>query len=654
MVENNVEQESPGRTGRWFFAKLPAWLVGGRKSGRMLRQYFVISLILIGGGLFTSGVCELYFRYGEIREQVALLQQEVAAKAALKIGQFVQEIHSAVKAATRSQEVSAKGLPPEYDFELQRLLLNAPAIAEVVALDAHGIARGRAARLRSVLPEGRIDFSTTVAFQQARRGQSYFGPVYFVRGSEPYMTVAVPIEHLAGEVIGVLQAEVNVIYMGENIVSGITFGESGYAYVVSRTGDLIAHPEVKLVLQRRQVAHLEQVREAFRSAPPQTGLQQIVTRNLQGEKVFSSYAAIPNLDWAVFIERSAEEVYRPLYASIARAFALLLFGLIMALLASLFLARRVVRPLESLRHGVDRIAKGDLSYRLNLRTGDEIEILADDFNKMTDALQEAVTDLERKIAERTGELALTNQKLEEASRYKSVFLANMSHEFRTPLNAIIGFSEALLDSTLTITAEERRQFLTDVFESGRHLLKLTSEILDLSKVETGRVELEIKTASLSEVFDAVQSTMRPLAAKKSIELLFQNDGLDALVPMDAGRIRQVLLNLVGNAVKFTPEEGKVWVRRRAENGQVRIEVGDTGPGISPRLHEEIFQAFRQGVDANGDHKPEGTGLGLTLAKKFVELHGGRIWVESEIGKGSRFFFTLPIDPQPFPLAEKAG
>jgi signal transduction histidine kinase len=240
--------------------------------------------------------------------------------------------------------------------------------------------------------------------------------------------------------------------------------------------------------------------------------------------------------------------------------------------------------------------------------------------------------------------------LEEANRHKSAFLANMSHELRTPMNAIIGFSEVLLDPAMEVSDEERRQFLSDILNSGKHLLNLINEVLDLSKIEAGRMELHVAPAALDEVLETVQSTLRPLAAKKA--LAFEVERADAIAPfpMDAARIKQVLVNLVGNAIKFTPERGRVWVRAVSENGAVQVEVGDTGPGVAPEDHERIFQEFQQAQTTRRAGKPEGTGLGLTLARRFVELHGGRLWVESQAGKGSRFYFTLPT---PLPSGRSA-
>ncbi len=233
------------------------------------------------------------------------------------------------------------------------------------------------------------------------------------------------------------------------------------------------------------------------------------------------------------------------------------------------------------------------------------------------------------------------RQIEAANRHKSEFLANMSHELRTPLNAIIGFSEVLLDPSLKVTEEEQTQFLTDVLSSGKHLLGLINEVLDLAKIEAGKMELQIEPGLMSKIFESVQTTLWPLAAKKMIDLHIESVAVPESFPMDAARVKQVLLNLVGNAVKFTPEGGQVWVRADCENGAVRVEVGDTGPGIAPQDQERIFLEFQQaGSDAG---KPQGTGLGLALAKKFVEMHGGKIWLESEVGKGSRFFFTIPVN-----------
>src|SRR6185369_6888694 len=214
------------------FSELPiiGLFSGGRRS-RLKRDYFLISVLLVGGGLIVSGLIEIYYRYQESREQLARLQKEIALGAAFKIEHFVQEIHNVLKGATKSRDIAPKGLTPDFRFELEKLLLIAPAVTEAIALNENGIIQVQASRLRTVLPDAKKDLSSALPFKVARQGKSYFGPVYFVRGSEPYMTIAVPIERFAGDVIGVLQAEVNLKYIGD-VVSSITIGKAGYAYAV--------------------------------------------------------------------------------------------------------------------------------------------------------------------------------------------------------------------------------------------------------------------------------------------------------------------------------------------------------------------------------------------------------------------------------------
>src|SRR5712691_1716588 len=407
-----------------------------RHSGRLVRRTFLIALVLVCGGLLTSGGVELVFRYRESVEAIGALQREMAQGAAFKIQQFVQDIEHTLRASTQTQEIVTGGLTEPYKFELLKLLKVTPAITELVALDAKGREQLKVSRVRMLLSDDLRDRASAEAFQGARGGKAFFGQVYFIRESEPYMTVAVPIERFAGDVVGVLVAEVNLKYIWE-VVSRIKVGQAGYAYVVSREGDLIAHPDISLVLQKRQVKQLSQVQSALAGAPARF----VAQPNLTGQQVFAAFATIPDLGWAVLLERPAAEAYAPLYASILRTGTLLLMGLGMAVLASLLIGRRVVRPLNLLQHGAARLGSGDLDYRLTVTTADEFQTLADEFNQMASQLQASYTNLEQQVEERTGELARSVQELqalEEISR-----AINSTLDLQTVLTTILSYAVQL-------------------------------------------------------------------------------------------------------------------------------------------------------------------------------------------------------------------
>lgn len=614
----------------------------GRSRGRLVRHYFYLSLILISCGLITSGILEIYFHYQESRQQLALLQKEVASGAAFKIEQFINEIEAAMRATTKSRELVEQGLTQGYRYDLKKLLFLEPAITEAVAVDRQNVVRVYVSQLTSDL-RSRLDLPVSHVLDLARQGRRYVSPVYFIRDSEPYMSLAVPIERFPGETIGILQAAVNLKYVWD-VVSNIRIGKAGYAYAVSRSGDLIAHPDISLVLQRPRMAVLKQVQAAFQGSPDLTRHSAIVSRNLRGENVFTSSAVVPGLDWAVIIEQPVGEAYQPLYASMLRTSSLLFIGLGLAVLASLFLARHVVRPLGRLREGVERIAKGDLDFRLQLDTGDEIEILAEEFNKMAVALRGAYKDLEEKIRERTQELVVANEKLKELDKLKSRFLSNVSHELRTPLTAIDGLAANMLDGITGQLNDKQFEYLTDIKTSTDRLARLIEELLDLSVIEAGRVELKPEFLSLEGLVGEVANNLKAVGKEKLIEIRVGSVDPGITAWVDRDRIAQVLTNLIANAMKFAPAQGQVVITAH-RNGSLwaEVSIADTGAGIPFEEQDKIFDEFYQ-VSRPAREKSQGVGLGLAISKELVEMHGGKIWVESEIGKGSTFHFTVPTRP----------
>jgi signal transduction histidine kinase len=317
----------------------------------------------------------------------------------------------------------------------------------------------------------------------------------------------------------------------------------------------------------------------------------------------------------VAANRSAYASSRNLVVAVGAA------SVVLALALGLILSWSLIGPIRRTEARLAEIAAGDFSGRLDVPNRDELGALAANVNRMNDELQRLYAEVET------------------ASRHKSEFLANMSHELRTPLNAIIGFSQVLRQRLFGEINEKQDEYLDDILSSGHHLLSLINDVLDLSKVEAGQVELEVAPFSLREALESGVVMVRERATGNGVQLSLDVAADVDTVRGDERRLRQIVFNLLSNAVKFTPAGGSVLVSAARLDGEVRVSVTDTGPGIAPRDQERIFEEFQQ-TDA-GAQQREGTGLGLALSKRLVELHGGRIWVESEPGRGSRFFFTLP-------------
>ncbi len=962
-----------------------------RHSGRLFRKYLLLIMGLVGAALVCSSGVGLYFSYQENKAALASLQYEKAVAAAARIEQYVRQI---------SQQLTFAALPQldAGDVEMRRveflkLLRQAPEVTDIALIDIDGKERNAVSRLGMDITGSARDRAQDPAFLLAKKGVPWYGPVYFRKETEPYMTVAI---RSGGDKGPVTVAEVNLKFIWD-VVSRIKIGRAdggrGKAYVVDAQGHLVADPDIGLVLRKTSLAALEHIKAA--AGPNSTAEPTMTSHDLAGTRVLTAGAPIGGLQWRVFVEQPVSEVYAKLDASILRAGLLLLLGLVVSAGAASALARSMVRPIRTLDAGARRIGQGDLDQQIVVKTGDELEGLADEFNRMSAQLSESYAGLERKVEARTKEVtealdyqtaisqvlrvisesptdvapvfeaildsaqrlfgspqaavfrfdgrllhlvatrnwseaALANAKrlypggpdpnmltgrvilgrqtvaiddtladplydrltadtglwrrmlgspllkegaplgvivvawpqpgptpqrqtdllktfadqaviaienvrlinetrealeqqtataevlqvisqsvadaqpvfdkitescgrlfgnasaginlirpdgmidcaaylgpnaeqframfpvpaegsatvlairerrvlhfadalidevptfvrrgaelsggrsvafapllwesqgvgailvarsqvmpftdgevallktfadqaviaiqnarlfretqdktrqLEIANRHKSEFLANMSHELRTPLNAIIGFSEVLTEEMFGEVNEKQMEYLHDIHGSGQHLLTLINDVLDLSKIEAGRMELEPSAFDMEMLLDNSITLVRERAGRNGLKLsLLVDEGLDEWVA-DARKLKQVVVNLLSNAVKFTPAGGSVSVVARLiaapaadeQSGadappQVAISVTDTGVGIAPAEQALVFEEFRQ---ASGDYlrKAEGTGLGLSLAKRFVELHGGTLSLHSALGEGSTFTVTLPL------------
>jgi signal transduction histidine kinase/HAMP domain-containing protein len=770
---------------------------------RLFTKYAAFIIILVSAALLASGGTSLYFSYRENQDHLITLQREKALAAATRIEQYISDIEHQL-GWTALLQVTAGGSVVEQRREYLKLLRQTPAITEVAWLDASGREQLRVSRLAMDVVGSGEDFAQDPKFREAKGGKTWYSPVYFRKETEPYMTISRPAGGAAG---GTTVAEVNLKFVWE-VVSRIRIGTAGLAYVVNSEGTLIAHPDISLVLQKTDMSKLAQVAALARGGSEEAP----IARNLKGEDVLTAHAGIPTLNWTVFVELPLIEAFAPLYASILRTGLLIVAGLVLSVAASVYLARLMVNPIRALQRGAAQIGAGQLDQRIEVHTGDELEALSEQFNKMAGDLKSSYSDLERKVEERTAELresleqqtataeilkvisssptdvrpvlgaivrsaarlfgrtvrirlhegdklplrassdhsdegasggmpltltpdslggrvflerralqvadigapgapaanvergravgyrsiasaplmregvvegllavssprpgtlsdkqmallqtfadqaviAIENvrlfneiqeksHQLEIANRHKSEFLANMSHELRTPLNVIIGFSEVLQERMFGEMNEKQLEYVNDIHASGKHLLSLINDILDLSKVEAGRMELDLTRFHVPSAISNALTLMRERAGRHFVALQSSVDEQVGEITADERKFKQILLNLLSNAVKFSPEGGKIDVRARRLDGSVEIAVSDAGVGIAAADHEAVFEEFRQ-LGRDYSTRAEGTGLGLALTRKFVELHGGRIRLESEPGKGSTFTFTLPDRP----------
>jgi signal transduction histidine kinase/DNA-binding response OmpR family regulator/HAMP domain-containing protein len=791
-------------------------MIESTPRGRLFRKYVLVLLVLVGGVLLVSSVIELYFSYRETQTALVRLEREKAVAAADRIEQFVKDIERQISWTTHTAFDDPKAALDQREIDFLRLLRNIPAITELAHIDASGHEQLRVSRL--ALDEIGLgkDVSQDPRFTVARSGGTYFSPVYFRNESQPYMTIAVPSGEYGVEVTA---AEVKLTAIWD-VISQIKVGQAGYAYAVDSLGHLIAHPDISLVLQKRDLSSLPQVKAARAASPAAGEGAGMIATSLGGGRVLTAHASIAPLRWSVLVEQPLSEAFAPLRASIFRSASLFVFGLVLSILASVGLARRMVAPIRTLQAGAARVGAGDLAHRIEVRTGDELETLADEFNRSTARLQESYSDLGQKVEVRTSELArmvdnlkalsrssqivgaslelqtvlntivasaaeLTgayggviyeydeasqefhvsasyrmtpehyeavratpirlgegaiglagarqmpiqvqdmldprepvaahirpilnrsgqrsllalpllreqrllgglvvwrqeagsfpaetvdtlqtfaaqsalalqnarlfqeiqeqSRQLELASQHKSQFLANMSHELRTPLNAIIGVTEMLLEDARAAQSDDV-EAVERILRAAKHLLALINDILDLSKIEAGRMELHVEVFPIGLLIEEVVTTIRALAEKNLNRIIVECPDDIGRMRADILRVRQSLLNLASNASKFT-EDGVITLtaRREPQDGRewITFAVSDTGIGMAPEQTARLFEDFSQ-VDASTTRKYGGTGLGLAISRRFCRMMGGDITVESAPGVGSTFTMRLPAESE---------
>src|SRR6516164_390937 len=533
-------------------------------NGPLFRKYVALFLAVVFIVLLINVLFEVLFSYQEQKASLIRIQREQAEAAAAKIGQFIKEIESQVGWTTQLPWTA--GTLDQRRFDGLRLLRQSSAITELAQIDSSGKEQLRVSRLAMDVIGSGIDYSHDPKFTEAAAHQRYYGPVYFRRESEPYMTLSLAG---TGRDAGVSVAEVSLKLLWD-VVSQIKVGEHGQAYVIDAEGRLIAHPDISLVLRNTDMTRLPQVAAARAAtsggagAGPDSGTEQVqAAKDLRDHEVLTAYARVAPLGWLLFVELPVEEAYAPLWAAIERSGALLLAGLALAFFSGLFLARRMVIPIQALRTGAARIGGGDLGQRIAIRTGDELEALADQFNSMATQLQDSYAGLERKVEERT-------HQLQQANLAKSRFLAAASHDLRQPLQAL-GMFVAQLQEHMKTTEGGRLVERIDAAVAAMN--ELFNALLDISKLDAGVLSTNITELPIAHILKRIESTFTGAAREKGLS--FRVVSSSAWVRSDVILLERIILNLASNAVRYTSSGGVV-VGCRHRGNRVRIEVCDSG------------------------------------------------------------------------------
>ena len=613
--------------------------------GGIRRRLLVWGLSLFGVALTVVVVVGYSYTFNQIKRDAAELQMELASVTADRIRNFVQR-----KIERFSDTAGAVTLYPlgskEQQLLLALLVKNDSSFTDASIIDARGMDVVKVSDRRVYFPSDFSDQSKSVKFNKAIKGENYISRVYTSDKAQPYVTVAIPLWGTAQSIVGVVAAEADLSFLWE-VVGKIHFGTAGYAYLVDAQGNLIAHKDPTLVLKRMNLREVDGVKKFLRNptrsdlTPAQEG------RGLTGKPVLVTYAPVPELGWAVILEEPIDAALANVEILKRYAGVLLVLGLVIGAVTIAWVSSRITGPIRALHQGAKIIGSGNLGYRVNIDSGDEIEWLGQEFNKMAGELNISYATLEQKVKDKTSELANANTQLEQvnhslvrANKAKDEFLRVMSHELRTPLNVLLGYSQLIKDGTFGAINEKQENALGKIIGRSKELMSMISEILRATSIEAGKVGAEILQVQMGQLLDDLKSNYE-IPLEKDVTFKWDYPSEAGIIKTDADKLKHILQNLINNSVKFT-DEGSITFTARyfPETKAAEFKVADTGIGIPREMIPSIFEIFQQ-IDGSETRNHGGVGLGLYIVKKYTEVLGGKVQVDSELGKGSTFTITIP-------------
>lgn len=597
----------------------------------------IVVIVVVVGGLISAVMVRQ--NQNTERQQITAHNLASAELAAEFASNYIDSAQITIRFFARSPFVEKSLLDKNFSritSELQKLLRLDRQLDGCSVFDANGINRATGNLPATGLGNYAGDrdwFQQTISTRQP-----YLGIPVISRGTgRPALPFTVPIIGPKSDIQGIVICGISLTALNDAIAKLQTGPAVRTALIDRRShGIILAHPDRRRVLtpvSGKNRATTELLRGA-RGA--------LETSDSSGEIQLAVFTPVPRLPWGVLILQPLDVAFEPIAEAARQSLIFVLLLLVGSALVSGLLARRVTRPLLRLRDTAGRLADGDLAARLNFTRQDEVGDLGRAFDQMAKAL-----------AERSAQLRAANEELQsqylqvrDANRLKSEFLANMSHELRTPLNAIIGFAQLMHDGKVGAVGADQREFLNDILTSADHLLQLINDVLDLSRVDAGKMDLNPESVDLKNLIAEVCNILQPLAAGKRLTVDYSVDDAVERVVIDSAKLKQVLYNYLSNAIKFTGNGGRVTVRAQPEGQHhFRVEVEDTGIGIMPDEIDKLFVAFQQ-LDSGAAKKHQGTGLGLALSKKIVEAQGGSVGVRSTRNRGSVFYAVLPSNAAP--------
>jgi two-component system sensor histidine kinase ChiS len=604
-------------------------------SSSILRQLLVILIPMTVLPVFVLGL--LLIERGKEATRTAVLRdyREIVKRAAQEIETVIRTPREMLVAMGATVGVASAD-PWERETAVVELQLNLPdSFKQLAFIDMSGVLRASGS-MNYVFEDSLFTRTYTKALEYFRatpRDRFYRSQIYFLADDVPAVTMAVPVRRF-GHPVGILAAQLNLREMWD-LVDGLRIGENSRAYIVSREGVVIANQDKKPVFRGENWTHLAPVERVLGGEAGSVDY----THPETGAAYLSAYAPL-SFGWGIVVEHQAEEAYATVRAMQHGALILITVSIIVTLVIGSYAARSIVHPVLRLVEGTRRISRRDLDHRIELDRRDEIGQLSVAFNEMARSLKASYDGLEQEVERKTADLQRALVEVSRLSELKSQFVSEVSHELRTPLASIQGYAETLIRLRGKISEAQQMDCARTISEESERLARLINNLLDLSRIEAGTIQLERQPLNIVEVAQEAVQTLQPRAAKKTLHLtIHAGAGLPPLLA-DRDAIRRVLDNLIENAIKYTPSGGAVSVSFEKTDTHARINIADTGIGISEEDRAHIFDRFYR-VKTPGT-RTSGTGLGLSIVRSLVEEHGGDVTASSVPGQGSVFSFTLPL------------